>query len=84
MYATAAVAPADVAFDDTEDLHLGTQRVAGALVRHLRLPEARVIVTFREMTHAANVELTAGPEYFVETYAELVQVVASLRGAPAA
>ncbi|MEU2081856.1 hypothetical protein ABZ569_08175 [Streptomyces albus] len=62
----AAVAPADVAFDDTEDLHLGTQRVAGALVRHLRLPEARVIVTFREMTHAANVELTAGPEYFVE------------------
>jgi hypothetical protein len=24
------------------------------------------------------------PEYFVETYAELVQVVASLRGAPAA
>ncbi|MCH0562763.1 MULTISPECIES: hypothetical protein [unclassified Streptomyces] len=61
-----SVAPADVAFCDTDDLHLGAQRVARELVRHFRLPDARVIVSFREMTHAANVELTAGPEYFVE------------------
>ncbi|WP_326691181.1 MULTISPECIES: hypothetical protein [unclassified Streptomyces] len=61
-----SVAPGDVAFADADDLHLGVQRVAGVMVRHLRLPEARVIVTFREMTHAANVELAAGPEYFVE------------------
>ncbi|MFE9168485.1 hypothetical protein ACFYNZ_02980 [Streptomyces kebangsaanensis] len=61
-----SVAPADVAFCDTDDLHLGAQRVARELVRHYRLPDARLVVGFREMTHAANVELTAGPEYFVE------------------
>lgn len=62
----ASVPPADVAFCDTDDLHLGTQRVARELVRHYRLPDARMIVAFREMEHAAHVELAAGPEYFVE------------------
>ncbi|MFF4953635.1 hypothetical protein ACWC2K_32465 [Streptomyces chattanoogensis] len=61
-----SVPPVDVAFDDAEDIHLGAQRVARALVRHLRLPDARIVVSFREMEHAANVELTAGPEYFIE------------------
>ncbi|MFE3324058.1 hypothetical protein [Streptomyces sp. NPDC059176] len=61
-----SVAPADVAFSDQDDLHLGAQRVAHALVHQLRLPEARMIVSFREMHHAASVELTAGPEYFIE------------------
>ncbi|MET9831459.1 hypothetical protein ABZ078_19635 [Streptomyces sp. NPDC006385] len=61
-----SVAPADVAFCDTDDLYLGAQRVAHELVRHYRLPDARLIVSFREMTHAANVELAAGPEYFIE------------------
>ncbi|RVU22167.1 hypothetical protein EOT10_24735 [Streptomyces antnestii] len=61
-----SVAPVDVAFCDQDDLHLGVQRVARELVRHYRLPDARMIVSFREMTHAANVELAAGPEYFIE------------------
>ncbi|MFI6206641.1 hypothetical protein ACIBAI_09565 [Streptomyces sp. NPDC051041] len=61
-----SVAPADVAFCDTDDLYLGAQRVARELVRHYRLPDARLIVGFRAMRHAANVELAAGPEYFVE------------------
>ncbi|QDQ10984.1 hypothetical protein [Streptomyces spectabilis] len=61
-----SVAPADVAFCDQDDLYLGAQRVAREMVRHLRLPDARVIVSFREMEHAAYVELTAGPEYFIE------------------
>ncbi|SOD87292.1 hypothetical protein [Streptomyces sp. Ag109_G2-15] len=61
-----SVAPADVAFSDVDDLHLGAQRVAREIVRHFRLPDARLIVGFRDMTHAANVELAAGPEYFVE------------------
>lgn len=61
-----SIAPADVAFSDQDDLHLGVQRVAREMVRHLRLPDARVIVSFRGMEHAANVELTAGPEYFIE------------------
>ncbi len=61
-----SVLPADVAFADQDDLHLGAQRVARALVHHFRLPDARMIVSFREMTHAASVELTAGPEYFIE------------------
>ncbi|MFH8804761.1 hypothetical protein ACH4F6_35245 [Streptomyces sp. NPDC017936] len=61
-----SVAPVDVAFCDTDDLHLGAQRVARELVRHFRLPDARMVVGFREMEYAANVELAAGPEYFVE------------------
>ncbi|MGW4201927.1 hypothetical protein [Streptomyces sp. NPDC004726] len=61
-----SVLPADVAFSDLDDLHLGAQRVARALVQHLRLPDARMIVSFREMEHAASVELAAGPEYFIE------------------
>ncbi|MEW1697565.1 hypothetical protein ACIQCR_06515 [Streptomyces sp. NPDC093249] len=61
-----SVPAADVALTDDEDLHLGAQRVARTLVRHLRLPEARMVVGFRTMEHAATVELTAGPEYFVE------------------
>ncbi|MGC5346015.1 hypothetical protein ACPXCE_12960 [Streptomyces sp. DT24] len=58
--------PSDAAFSDQDDLHLGAQRVARELVRHLRLPDARVIVGFRAMRHAASVELAAGPEYFIE------------------
>ncbi|MFD6416749.1 hypothetical protein [Streptomyces sp. NPDC060194] len=61
-----SVAAGDVAFADADDLHLGVQRVARTMVRHLRLPDARVVVTFREMEHAANVELAGGPEYFIE------------------
>ncbi|MFJ6831176.1 hypothetical protein [Streptomyces sp. NPDC091209] len=61
-----SVAPADVAFADVDDLHLGAQRVAREMVLHYRLPDARMIVGFREMTHAAHVELAAGPEYFIE------------------
>ncbi|MET7454397.1 hypothetical protein ABZT03_21425 [Streptomyces sp. NPDC005574] len=61
-----SVAPADVAFCDTDDLYPGVQRVARELVRHYRLPDARMIVGFRDMRYAANVELAAGPEYFVE------------------
>ncbi|MFF4389783.1 hypothetical protein ACFY0G_23795 [Streptomyces sp. NPDC001552] len=59
-------APADAAFDTTDDLYLGAQRVAAATVRALRLPDARMVVSFRAMEQAAAVELTAGPEYFVE------------------
>ncbi|QDY80808.1 hypothetical protein FQU76_06645 [Streptomyces qinzhouensis] len=61
-----SVLPVDVAFSDADELHPGTQRIARALVRHLRLPDARMIVGFREMEYAASVELTAGPEYFIE------------------
>ncbi|EST34016.1 hypothetical protein N566_19045 [Streptomycetaceae bacterium MP113-05] len=62
----ASVVPAEVALGDGEDVHLGAQRVAGALVQHLRLPRARIVVSFRAMEQAASVELAAGPEYFVE------------------
>ncbi|WP_406279304.1 hypothetical protein OHT93_09290 [Streptomyces sp. NBC_00191] len=61
-----SVLPADVAFADQDDLHLSAQRVAHALVQHLRLPDARMVVSFREMHHAASVELVGGPEYFIE------------------
>ena len=62
----ASVASAEVEFGTGEELYSGVQRVAGAVVRHFRLPDARVIVSFRDMRFAANVELTAGTEYFVE------------------
>ncbi|MEU0832000.1 hypothetical protein [Streptomyces sp. NPDC005969] len=58
--------PAEAAFSDQDDLHLGAQRVARAMVRHLHLPDARMIVGFRAMEHAGSVELAAGPEYFIE------------------
>ncbi|MFD0372249.1 hypothetical protein [Streptomyces sp. NPDC127114] len=61
-----SVPASDVLVDDSDGLHLGAQRVARALVRQLRLPEARMVVSFRAMEHAASVELSAGPEYFVE------------------
>lgn len=61
-----SITPADVAFSDQDNLHLGVQRVAREMVRHLHLPDARMIVSFREMEHAAYVELAAGPEYFIE------------------
>ncbi|WEV28373.1 hypothetical protein OYE22_26705 [Streptomyces sp. 71268] len=61
-----SVPPDDVAFPDDDDLYLGVQRIARVMVRHLRLPDARMIISFREMEHAGNVELTAGPEYFIE------------------
>lgn len=61
-----SLAPVDAAFADADDLHLGAQRVARAMVRHLRLPDARMIVAFRAMEHAGSVELAAGPEYFIE------------------
>lgn len=61
-----AFAPADAAFPASEDLYLGAHRVASAMVRALRLPDARLIVGFRAMEEAATVELAAGPEYFVE------------------
>jgi hypothetical protein len=58
--------PADVAFADYDDLYLGAQRVARAVVQQLHLPDARIIVSFRDMEHAANIELATGPEYFIE------------------
>ncbi|MGW1775732.1 hypothetical protein [Streptomyces sp. NPDC002104] len=59
-------APVDAAFPASEELYPGAHRVASAMVRALRLPDARLIVGFRAMEEAATVELTAGPEYFVE------------------
>ncbi|WP_046775327.1 zinc ribbon domain-containing protein [Streptomyces yangpuensis] len=64
-YAT-SLSPADAAFDASDDLHLGAQRVASAVVRALRLPDVRTVVAFRPMEEAAVVELAAGPEYFIE------------------
>ncbi|WP_392669731.1 hypothetical protein [Streptomyces sp. LN785] len=61
-----SLVPADAAFSDADDLHLGAQRVARAMVQHLHLPDARMIVGFRAMEHAGSVELAAGPEYFIE------------------
>lgn len=65
----ASVHPELVDFPDEEDPYLGAQRVARVMVRHFRLPDARMVVGFRDMVHAGNVELTAGPEYFVELHA---------------
>ncbi|MCJ1680185.1 hypothetical protein MTF65_23160 [Streptomyces sp. APSN-46.1] len=59
-------APADAAFGPDDDLHLGAQRVASAMVRALGLPDARMVISYRKMEQAATVELAAGPEYFIE------------------
>ncbi|WP_405580307.1 hypothetical protein [Streptomyces sp. NBC_01190] len=65
----ASVHPELVDFPDDEDLYLGAQRVARVMVQHFRLPDARMVVGFRDMVHAGNVELAAGPEYFIELHA---------------
>ncbi len=62
----ASVLPVQVEIRPDADLRLATQDVARVMVRHLRLPRARIVVTFRDMVHAGSVELAAGPEYFVE------------------
>lgn len=64
----ASVHPELVSFDPGEDPYLGAQRVARVMVQHFRLPDARMVVGFRDMVHAGNVELAAGPEYFVELH----------------
>ncbi|SDN73594.1 hypothetical protein [Actinacidiphila guanduensis] len=64
----ASVRPELVEFPDDEDPYLGAQRIARVMVQHLRLPDARMVVGFRDMVHAGNVELAAGPEYFVELH----------------
>jgi len=65
----ASVHPELVEFPSDEDLYLGAQRIARAMVQHFRLPDARMVVSFRDMVHAGNVELAAGPEYFIELHA---------------
>ncbi|MEV6009256.1 hypothetical protein AB0M29_20895 [Streptomyces sp. NPDC051976] len=64
----ASVHPELVEFPADEDLYLGAQRVARVMVQHFRLPDARMVVGFRDMVHAGNVELAAGPEYFIELH----------------
>ncbi|NJP44796.1 hypothetical protein [Actinacidiphila epipremni] len=64
----ASVLPELVDFPADEDPYLGAQRVARALVQHFRLPDARMVVGFRDMVHAGDVELAAGPEYFIELH----------------
>ncbi|WP_328912851.1 MULTISPECIES: hypothetical protein [unclassified Streptomyces] len=63
-----SVRPELVDFPDDEELYLGAQRVARVMVQHFRLPDARMVVSFRDMVHAGNVELAAGPEYFIELH----------------
>jgi hypothetical protein len=63
-----SVRPELVDFPTDEDLYLGAQRVARVMVQHFRLPDARMVVSFRDMVHAGNVELAAGPEYFIELH----------------
>lgn len=63
-----SVHPELVDFPADEDPYLGAQRVARVMVQHFRLPDARMVVGFRDMVHAGNVELAAGPEYFIELH----------------
>ncbi|MEU3463165.1 hypothetical protein ABZ721_24885 [Streptomyces sp. NPDC006733] len=64
----ASVHPESVRFSPDEDPYLGAQRVARVMLQHFRLPDARMVVGFRDMVHAGSVELAAGPEYFVELH----------------
>jgi hypothetical protein len=61
-----SVMPDEVRIAPDTDIYLGTQQVARTIVQHMHLPDARMIVAFRTMVHAGNIELAAGPEYFIE------------------
>jgi hypothetical protein len=63
---TESLSPSYATLAMGDDPVIGVQYVAAAVVRHLRLPEARMIVGFRDMPSAAQVELADGPEYFIE------------------
>jgi hypothetical protein len=64
----ASVRPEAVDFPPEDDLYIGAQQVARVMVQHFRLPDARMVISFRDMVHAGNVELAAGPEYFIELH----------------
>ncbi|MBE1484938.1 hypothetical protein [Plantactinospora soyae] len=65
---SASIPAEDVTVRRDEDLISGTQRVAHALVEHLRLPDTRITVTFTPMPpgRAGRVLLGTGPQYSVE------------------
>jgi hypothetical protein len=67
---SASVDPGDIHIGVTEDPLTGIQRVAHALVKHLRLPDTRINVAIQSMPpgHAGRVTLGAWQrdEYFVE------------------
>jgi phenylpyruvate tautomerase PptA (4-oxalocrotonate tautomerase family) len=63
-----SVLPVDVAFEEDEELSGGVRRIARVMVRQLRLPDARISVSFRSMPEAAWVALTEGPRYEVELH----------------
>src|SRR5437870_4467056 len=64
----ASLTPESIVLPGDSDLIIGVQYLARAIVRHLKLPEARMIVTFRNMNDAGHVELARGPEYFIELH----------------
>ncbi|MBF9134620.1 hypothetical protein I0C86_37680 [Plantactinospora sp. S1510] len=69
VYGFSSSIPAeDVTVRSDEDLISGTERVAHALVEHLRLPDTRITVDFTPMPpgRAGRVQLGTGPQYFVE------------------
>lgn len=62
-----SLSPAEVALDG-EDIAIAVQSLAGVIVRHLHLPKACIIVNFRDMENAGQVELTSDDTYLVELH----------------
>lgn len=60
--------PAEAVLPNGVDIVIAVQMLASAIVRHLQLPKACVIVTFRDMENPGRVELTPEDDYLVDLH----------------
>jgi hypothetical protein len=63
-----SLSPAEVAMASGSDIIIAVQSVAGVIVRHLQLPKACIIVTFRDMENPGRVELSPEDDYLVDLH----------------
>jgi hypothetical protein len=63
-----SLSPTEAAAPLGGDIIIGVQSLAGVIVRHLQLPKACIIVTFRDMENPGRVELTPEDDYLVDLH----------------
>ncbi|MEW6747061.1 MAG: hypothetical protein AB1486_30360 [Planctomycetota bacterium] len=61
-----SLSPSEAAMANGGDIVIAVQSLAGVIVRHLQLPKACIIVTFRDMEDPGRVELTPKDDYLVD------------------
>ncbi|MBD1908886.1 hypothetical protein H6F53_25930 [Trichocoleus sp. FACHB-832] len=79
---SSSISPKEISMTCREDPVITAHRLAGVIVRHLKLPEGSILVSYRKsLKHAGQVELTPENEYLVELnarYKENQQDIAAI------